>query len=57
MIRNVDLDYFGHSKSTVLGRFNSEIEEFMQELRLQDVWRKRYPSKKQFTYTQKNPLM
>ena len=57
MIRNIDLDYFGNSKSTVLGRFNREFEEFMQELRLQDVWRIRYPSKKQYTYTQKNPFM
>ena len=57
MIRNIELDYFGHSKSNVLGRFNREFEEFMQELRLQDVWRIRYPSKKQFTYTQKNPYM
>ena len=46
MILNSELDYLGQSSSRISKRFNQEIEEFMQEMHLLDIWRTRHPLKK-----------
>ena len=57
MIRNTELDYLGQSSNRISNRFNQEIENFMQEMHLLDIWRSRHPLKRQFTYTKKKPFM
>lgn len=57
MIRNIQLDYLGQAKNHGQSRFNQEIDEFLQDFHLLDIWREKHGLKKQFTFTQKNPFM
>ena len=56
MIMNGDLDYMGPRKS-IKNKFNEKFEDLMDRLFLVDIWRKKNPEKKQFTFRQKWPVV
>ena len=53
---NGNLDYRG-SKQVLKSRFNEKLKTFLEKYDLVDVWRKRNPNKKQFTFRQKWPVV
>ena len=55
-IMNGNLDYMG-PKTISKTRFNENFEEFLSRYNLEDMWRKRNPNKKQFTFRQKWPII
>ena len=50
------LDYKG-SNIVLKTKFNESFEDFLNKYRLIDIWRKRNPCKKEFTFKQKQPLV
>ena len=57
MIMNSVLHYNGSVKQNLHNRFSKEVETFMEELKLIDIWRDRNPLKRQYTFTKNNPFM
>ena len=41
------------SNSPPRNKFNEHFEEFLDRYRLEDIWRKKNPNEKQFTFKQK----
>ena len=56
MILDGMLDHAG-SAIQAKSRFNTTFLQFMDKLKLVDIWRKRNPGKRQFTFRQKTPLI
>ena len=56
LIMDKKLDYMG-SNSPPRNKFNEHFEEFLDRYRLEDIWRKKNPNEKQFTFKQKNPIV
>ena len=50
------LDYMG-SNVPAKNKFNEHFEDFLISYNLEDVWRKKNPSEKQFTFKQKQPAV
>ena len=50
------LDYMG-SNVPAKNKFNEHFEDFLISYNLEDVWRKKNPSEKQFTFKQKQPVV
>ena len=56
VIMNKKLDYMGLNMP-VKTKFNDKFEEFFIKYDLEDIWRKRNPSEKQFTFKRKQPFV
>lgn len=56
VILNMELDYMGPCKS-LNTKSRDKVFEFLQKYDLCDVWRKRNPLKKEYTFRQKSPLV
>ena len=55
-IMDGDLDYMG-PKNVSKNKFNENFEDFLDRFSLVDIWRKRNPNNKQFTFRQKWPII
>ena len=53
---NHNLDYMGASNVSK-SKYRDSLLDFLDKLDLIDVWRKRHPNKKEFTFRQKQPLV
>ena len=56
VIMNHNLDYMGASNVSK-SKYRDSLLDFLDKLDLIDVWRKRHPNKKEFTFRQKQPLV
>lgn len=56
VIMNHNLDYMGASNISK-SKYRDSLLDFLDKLDLIDVWRKRHPNKKEFTFRQKQPLV
>ena len=56
LIMDRNLDYMGLN-IPVRSKFNETFEDFLSKYNLEDIWRNKNPSEKQFTYKQKQPLV
>ena len=56
VIMNHNLDYMGASNISK-SKYRNSLLDFLDKLDLIDVWRKRHPNKKEFTFRQKQPLV
>ena len=57
MIRNFELDYAGNRRQSRQSRFDIEIEKFIEDWNLIDIWRQRNALKRMFTFRQRDPFM
>ena len=56
LIIDGNFDYMG-SNVPVKNKFNEHFEDFLISYNLEDIWRKKNPGKKQFTFKQKQPVV
>ena len=56
LIMDGKVDYMG-SHSVRKTKFNDKFEEFLIRYRIEDIWRKRNPRKKEYTFRQKQPVV
>ena len=56
LIIDGNVDYMG-SNVPVKNKFNEHFEDFLISYNLEDIWRKKNPGKKQFTFKQKQPVV
>ena len=56
LIMDKNLDYMGLNIPT-RNKFNECFEDFLDSYRLEDIWRKKNPNEKQFTFKQKYPVV
>ena len=57
MVRDKNLDYFGHSTSKKQSKLSDKFEEFIVRFKVIDIWRSKNKDKRQYTYKQGNPFM
>ena len=55
-VMNGSLDYMG-PRNILKTKYNENFEDFLSRYNLEDIWRKRNPNKKQFTFRQKWPII
>ena len=55
-ILDYKLDYLG-PRIVLNDKFSDTLKEFLGKYSLQDIWRKRNPDEKQFTFRQKSPVV
>ena len=56
ILMNGKLDYMG-PKVISKNKYNEKLEDFLRRYDLEDVWRKRNPDKREFTFRQKRPIV
>ena len=56
LIMNKNLDYMGLN-TPAKTKFNDNFEDFLIRYDLEDIWRKKYPNDKQFTFKRKHPVV
>ena len=56
ILMNGKLDYMG-PKDISKTKYNEKLEDFLRRYDLEDVWRKRNPDKREFTFRQKRPIV
>ena len=56
LIMDSRLDYMG-ANIPVRNKYNEAFEAFLNKYYLEDIWRRKNPNKKQFTFKQKQPIV